>query len=174
MRLGIRSAAMVANANTMPPKTSVTFDEIRLRIPAGTAATNPTIPAVTPSLALASTKSASLRVSVGSIADFDTAYVLLRTMARNANGNRKNESSWNTMRNITAARSAAMVTTSRRRPPGMRSITGPMNRPSTTKGAKLTARNRITRLRASPGVIDKNKESANATAMLASPAAINA
>lgn len=67
-----------------------------------------------------------------------------------------------------------MRTISNRRPPGMRSITGPMNLPSTRNGANETARNNSTRPRASPGVIERNSESASATAMEASPAAINA
>ncbi len=53
-------------------------------------------------------------------------------------------------------------------------MTGPMNGAITANGAKLTAKNKSTRLRAASGLIDKNNESASATANAASPHAINA
>ena len=95
-------------------------------------------------------------------------------MDKKANGNKNNESSCEIIKIIVTARKKAISTTKSRRPPGMRSITGPMNFAKTKNGAKLTPRKSNTRLRASPGVIDKNKESASATAIAASPAAISA
>ena len=160
--------------NIAAPKIRVTFDEMRLKMPAGIAAKNPTIPAVTPNFALASTKLLSALMSAGNRADFETRYVLLSTIAKNANGKSNSESSCDTIKTITTALNAAINKTKRRRPPGIRSITGPMNFAKIKNGAKLTAKNNSTRPRASPGVIDRNNESARATAMVASPAAMRA
>ena len=171
---GKRIALRAAKTKMTAPKINVAFDEIRLKIPAGIAAKNPTIPAVTPNLALASTRLLSDLISAGTRADLETEYVLFRTIATKANGNSNNESSCDTMSTMTTARSDAMSTTNKRRPPGIRSMTGPMNFAKIKNGAKLTAKNSKTRPRASPGVIDKNNESARATAIAASPAAMRA
>lgn len=56
-----------------------------------------------------------------------------------------------------------------RLPPGILSITGPINGATIANGAKLTAKNKSTRLRAASGLIDKNSESARAIANAASP-----
>ena len=55
-------------------------------IPAGTAATNPATPAMMPSFEFASTSSVSDETTVGTSADFDTAYVFESTRAANASG----------------------------------------------------------------------------------------
>jgi len=60
-----------------------------------------------------------------------------------------------------------------RLPPGILSITGPMNGATIANGAKLTAKKSNTRLRAASGLIDKKSESASAIANAASPQAIN-
>ena len=156
------------------PKIKVACEEIKLKMPAGIAAKNPTMPAVTPNLAFASTRLLSDLINAGIRADLETEYVLLKTIAKKANGKSNNESSCDTIKTMTTARNAAIHTTNNRRPPGIRSITGPMNFAKIKNGAKLTAKNNSTRPRASPGVMDKNNESAKATAIEASPAAINA
>ena len=69
---GRRVAARPPSPKRMAPKTRVALGEMRLSRPAGTAPAKPMIPEVTPNLALASTRSASLLVSDGSMADFDT------------------------------------------------------------------------------------------------------
>ena len=165
---------MAASAKITAPKINVALDESKLKSPAGIAAKNPTSPAVTPNLALASTRLPSDLSNAGRSADFETMYVLLNTIAKKASGKSNKESSCDTIKTMTMARSDAIITTSRRRPPGMRSMTGPMNFAKIKNGAKLTAKNNSTRPRASPGVIDRNNESARATAMVASPAAMRA
>jgi hypothetical protein len=60
-----------------------------------------------------------------------------------------------------------------RRPPGKRSIYGPITGASTAKGARLIAKNKSTFERAASGLIDKKSESANETASAASPITIN-
>ena len=60
-----------------------------------------------------------------------------------------------------------------RLPPGILSITGPMNGATIANGARLIAKNNSTRLRAASGLIDKNSESANAIANAASPHAMS-
>ena len=60
-----------------------------------------------------------------------------------------------------------------RLPPGILSMTGPINGATIANGAKLIAKNNSTRLRAASGLIDKNSESANAIANAASPHAMS-
>ena len=62
--------------------------------------------------------------------------------------------------------------TTMRCPPRRRSIAGPTNGAINTNGAMLTARKRMTFVRAAPTGTDKKKESANAIVMAASPATI--
>ena len=60
------------------------------------------------------------------------------------------------------------------RPPAMRSIVGPMSGATNRNGTKLMPRNSSTRLRAASASRLNNTESASATAIAASPAAIDA
>lgn len=60
------------------------------------------------------------------------------------------------------------------RPPAMRSIVGPMSGATNRNGTKLIPRNSSTRLRAASASRLNNTESASATAIAASPAAIDA
>ena len=69
---------------------------------------------------------------------------------------------------------ALTINTVIRLPPGTRSITGPMNGAITANGARLTAKNSKTLLRAASGLIDKKSESASAIANAASPHAVSA
>lgn len=61
-----------------------------------------------------------------------------------------------------------------RRPPAMRSIAGPMSGATNRNGTKLIPRNSSTRLRAASASRLNSTESARATAIAASPAAIAA
>jgi len=70
-------------------------------------------------------------------------------------------------------RKNATMKTVIRLPPGILSITGPINGATIANGAKLIAKNSNTRLRAASGLIDKNSESANAIAKAASPHAMS-
>ena len=73
------------------------------------------------------------------------------------------------IRTTVTQRSTATMKTVIRLPPGILSITGPMNGATIANGAKLTAKNKSTRLRAASGLIDKKSESARAIANAASP-----
>ena len=66
-----------------------------------------------------------------------------------------------------------MATVSRR-PPGMRSMTGPTTGATTANGAIVSSRKSATLLRACAGSVLKNTDPARATAITASPAAIAA
>ncbi|NBU38699.1 MAG: hypothetical protein EBS32_10795 [Actinobacteria bacterium] len=79
-----------------------------------------------------------------------------------------------TIPTISTARSSATPNMTARWPPLMRSMNGPMKRATTVNGAKLSNRNRMTFGRASFGLIERNIESASATAMMASPATMHA
>ena len=98
---------------------------------------------------------------------------MANTSDANASGNRVNESRDHAMPTRTTARNTATISTTIRCPPRIRSTNGPTNGATTANGAMLTARNKITFVRAASGLIDKNKESASATVMAVSPATIS-
>jgi hypothetical protein len=142
--------------------------------PAGIAAAKPINPERRPSLPFAETNSSSFLTNVGTSAALLTLYVRANTNEINANAKSESEFSREIIATTVAQRKALTKNTVNLRPPGIRSMTGPMNGAITANGAKLTAKNKSTRLRAASGLIDKNKESASATANAASPHAINA
>ena len=73
---------------------------------AGTMATNPVMPAITPSLELASTSSESERTIEGTMACLDTRYVFCRTRAAKTRGNSVSESMENAISTASTARAA--------------------------------------------------------------------
>src|SRR5215211_4073567 len=76
--------------------------------------------------------------------------------------------------NESTTRAAATAWITVRRPPAMRSMTGPMSGAMSRNGAKLMMRKSSTRPRAALGVMLKNSESARATIIAASPPIIAA
>lgn len=103
-----------------------------------------------------------------------TAYVRERIRDINARGNNATASRRGTIRTTVMHRKILTISTVIRRPPGTRSITGPMNGAITANGARLIARNNRTLLRAASGLIDRKSESASAMANAASPQAVSA
>src|SRR6478735_3420701 len=143
-------------------------------MPAGTTAANPITPAIKPSLELASTRSRSERTTDGTIADFETRYVFCSTSAMNTKGNKANVLMANAINTASTTRQRATIWIAARRPPAMRSSTGPINGASRMNGAKLRHRNSNTRHRASDGSMAKNSVLASATTITASPPIIAA
>ena len=134
---------------------------------------NPVIPATCPSLLFAATKPSGSEIVLGTNEDFAIEYVFASTNEANANGKSAGESSDCIMPMSTSARKMATINTTMRCPPRMRSTSGPTNGATIANGAMLTARNKITLVRAASGLIDKKSESANATVMAVSPATIS-
>ena len=144
------------------------------RMPAGTTATAPTSPEISPSFEFASTSSASVRTTVGTSALFEIAYVFCATIAMNARGNSSRLSALKAIAADSTTRTTVMIWITRRRPPAMRSIAGPMSGATNRNGTKLIPRNMSTRPRAASASRLNSTESARATAIAASPAAIEA
>lgn len=144
------------------------------RMPAGTTATAPTSPEMRPSLEFASTSSSSLRTTVGTRALLEIAYVFCATIAMNASGNSSRLSALSAIAIESATRTTVTIWITRRRPPAIRSIAGPMSGATNRNGTKLMPRKSRTRLRAASASRLNSTESANATAIAASPAAIDA
>ncbi len=94
---------------------------------AGTTATNPVMPAISPNLEFASTNSVSVRTTDGTSADFDTRYDFCSTSAANTSGNRARSSMKRAINSDSTTRATATIWITSRRPPAMRSITGPTN-----------------------------------------------
>ncbi len=144
------------------------------RMPAGTTATAPVMPEIRPSFEFASTSSSWVRTVDGTSADFDTMYVFCSTREANTSGNSARLSMLLAIRIISTTRAAASSWITSRRPPATRSIKGPISGAMTRNGAKLNARNSITRERAASRSMLKNSESARATTIAASPPIIRA
>ena len=115
-----------------------------------------------------------MRTTLGTSELFEIAYVFCITIAANANGNSSNPSKWNAIRADTITRPTVTTWMTNRRPPAVRSITGPISGAMNKNGTKLIARNNSTRPLAASASRLNNTESANATAIAASPAAIAA
>jgi hypothetical protein len=144
------------------------------RIPAGITATAPMSPEIRPSFELASTNSASLRTTVGTRALLEMAYVFCATIAMNASGNSNRLSALNAIAIDRLTRTSVTTWITRRRPPAIRSIAGPISGATNRNGTKLIPRKSNTRLRAASASRLNSTESASATAIAASPAAIEA
>lgn len=144
------------------------------RMPAGTTATTPTKPEINPSFELASTSSSSLRTTLGTRALFEIVYVFWPTIAPNANGNSSRLFALSAISTDRTTRTTAMIWITRRRPPDIRSMVGPMSGATNKNGTKLMPRNSSTLPRAASASRLNSTESASATAMAASPAAIAA
>ncbi len=129
---------------------------------------------MTPSFEFASTSSSSLRTTDGTSADFDTRYVFCSTSAANTSGNSISESTYLAISSDSRMRHTATSWITSRRPPAARSMTGPISGAMIRNGAKLMTRNSSTLLRAAPGSMLKNSESASATIIAVSPATIAA
>jgi len=78
------------------------------------------------------------------------------------------------IRSSRTTRITAMIWITSRRPPAARSMSGPINGATNRNGAKPIARNSITRVRAAVRSMSKNRESASAMTIAASPPIINA
>ena len=92
----------------------------------------------------------------------------------NANGNKNSESRFATMRMAAITRPRLIARIISRLPPAYRSMIGPMRGLTTANGAIVRARYKPTLHRAALGSIEKNNDPANATVIIASPAAHNA
>lgn len=143
-------------------------------MPAGMTATTPTRPEMSPNFELASTSSSSVRTTVGTSALFEIAYVFCATMAPKARGKSSRLSALDAISSDSTTRTTVMICTTRRRPPAIRSTAGPMSGATNRNGTKLMPRNSSTLLRAASASRLKSTESARATAIAASPAAIAA
>ncbi len=84
--LGSRRAVMVARPNSTMPITSGMPTAALPRSARGPMASAPTTPEIRPSFEFASTSSSSLRTTVGTSADLETAYVFCITSAPNTRG----------------------------------------------------------------------------------------
>ena len=100
-------------------------------------ATNPVSPAITPSLELASTSSASVRTTDGTSACLDTRYVFCSTSAANTSGNSVSSSIDSAISTASTTRAAATSWMTVRRPPAARSMAGPISGARNRNGAKL-------------------------------------
>ena len=89
---------------------------------------------------LASTNCCSDSTSLGTSARFAITYVFCRINMTNASGNNNRLWMWFTIKNATAARPNAAMTTMVRRPPRARSTAGPINGVTTAKGAMVRNR----------------------------------
>ena len=74
------------------------------------------------------------------------------------------------MSRATTSRPRLVTRIMARRPPGIRSMTGPISGVTTANGAMVRARYRAMRLRAASGLIEKKIDPARATAITASVA----
>ena len=108
------------------------------------------------------------------MADFDTRYVFCSTSAANTRGNNARVSIASAISAASTTRESATNWIAVRRPPAIRSSTGPISGASSRNGAKLTQRNSNTRQRASDGSMSKNSVLASATTITASPPIIAA
>ena len=164
---------MPAQANAQADNPSDNLVSISCNKTAGAPPRKPTTLVSRPSCPLAAINCSSPSTTVGIIADRDTPYVLASTNDRNASGNNASEFSHFIMAINTIARINPTRHTVMRRPPGNRSMYGPIIGASTAKGARLMAKNRMTFERAASGLIDKKSESAKETASAASPTTIS-
>ncbi len=130
----------MAPAKISAENATVTDGEMSWRIRAGTAPMKPTMPAISPSLELASTSSASVRTTLGTRALLQTAYALDSTSVRNANGNSARPSRWVIMKTLTTPCPTAQATTMARRPPAIRSIAGPTSGATIVNGSIVNSR----------------------------------
>ena len=80
-------------AQKMLPSTTASIPSRRLlQCAAGSAAAKPTMPEMRPNFEFASTRSSSVRTTVGTMALFEIAYVFCSTITTNASGNSSSES----------------------------------------------------------------------------------
>ena len=170
---GNRFAFSAAARNAITPNPNAARELMSCSKPTGITTIKPVIPAICPSLLLASTSPSDPVTVLGTNDDFAIEYVFARTSDANANGNSVSESSDCIMPISTSARKMATNNTTMRCPPRIRSTRGPTNGATMAKGAILTARNKMTLVRAASGLIDKKSESANANVIDVSPATIN-
>ena len=164
---------MPAHANAHADKPSDNLVSISCNKTAGAPPRKPTTLVSRPSFPLAAINCSSPTTTVGMIAERDTPYVLASTSDKNASGKSASEFSHFIIAISTIARINPTRHTVMRRPPGKRSIYGPIIGASTANGARLIAKNNMTFERAASGLIDKKSESANDTASAASPTTIN-
>ena len=77
---------------------------------------------------------------------------------------------WNTSSSATAQRPKVVTKIMARRPPGIRSMAGPIKGVTTAKGAMVSPRYKATRQRAASGLMEKKIDPASAAATTASVA----
>ena len=80
----------------------------------------------------------------------------------------------NAISSASTTRTTVTIWITSRRPPAIRSMAGPMSGATNRNGTKLIPRNNSTRLRAASASRLNSTESASATAIAASPAAMAA
>ena len=168
---GSRAAGNVISTNTTDASTSTQRDDAKLSSTPGPAASAPPSPLSNISFEFASTRSRSSRTSPGTTALLATWYVLPATNAPNASGNSSSESRWRTISSAKTARAMPAPMIIPRRPPRLRSTSGPISGPTTANGAIVTSRYSATLGRAAAGSRLKNSDPASAIAINASPAA---
>jgi hypothetical protein len=172
---GSRVAATKANPKMAAAYNSVaSAPTVFCSIAAGMIAIAPIRPEIRPNFELASTNSSSVRTTVGTSALLEMAYVFCATIATKASGNSNKLVALNAIRIDSPTRTIVMIWITNRRPPAIRSIAGPISGATNRNGTKLIPRNSSTRPRAASASRLNNTESARATAIAASPAAIAA
>ena len=173
--LGNRRAATNANAKKPAAYHSVAPGPMSVcNSPAGPTAARPTNPAMRLSFELASTSSLSLLTTDGTSALREMAYVFCKISATNASGNSNRLSTWLAISSDRGTRANATACTTNRRPPGARSMTGPMNGAMNRNGTRVIPRYSSTFVRAASGSRLNNTEPARATVVAASPATMAA